>query len=62
MLSAIELREKNLDGGLTIVIRKLLKCNLAQKKIITTCSGFHLQSHPRNDSVAVPTQPEWTRE
>lgn len=47
MLNSIEFREKNLDGRLTAAICKFLKHNLALKRIITTYSGFHLQSHPR---------------
>ena len=44
------------------MIGKLLRGNLVLRRIITTWSGFHLQSCPRKDSVAIPAQPWWTRE
>ena len=61
-LSGTELREKDLHGGLAIGICKLLKCNLALKRSISICSGFHLQSCPGRDSVALPAKPQWTRD
>lgn len=54
MLRGIELKEKNLDGRLTVVICKFLKCNLALKRMITTCFDFHLQSQLRTK----PARPE----